>query len=56
MKAFHCYKPVERQGKIVPLMVTLTAYETFYKVPAIDKDHQESSSEDEVGTYTVMLL
>ena len=48
MKTFHCYKPVERQSKVVPLVASLTTYEVFYKVK--DNVSDDSSDSDNVST------
>ena len=31
LKAFHCYKPAERQIKCVPLFAALATHEVYYK-------------------------
>ena len=53
MKTFHCYKPEERQSKLVPLVASLTTYDVFYKVPdtAANSDRDDSEDEAEVKPF-----
>ena len=51
MKAFHCYKPVEYQVKVVTLLASLMAYDHYYKVKDTnDKDLDESGDKNEDNT------
>jgi hypothetical protein len=53
-KAFHCYKPVDRQLKLVPLLATLSTYEIFYKVAedgSQDDDSEALTSDPKVVRF-----
>ena len=48
MKTFHCYKPEERQSKLVPLIASLTTYDVFYKISEDDDKEDDKDDSDEV--------
>lgn len=43
--AFHCDNPPERQCKLIPLLMTLTTYEVFYRMNEPDKASESSHSD-----------
>ena len=51
MKTFHCYKPEERQSKVVPLIASLMTYDVFYKIPGDSDKEDEKEDSDEVQQY-----
>jgi len=50
MKAVHCYKPVERRSKVIPLLLWMCTYEVFTEETTRDSAAEKN---DEVDTQPV---
>ena len=56
MKALHCYKPVERQSKLIDLLASMCTYEIQFSVNELTGSTAERTDEDAVGSRQVTVV